>query len=496
MKKILITGGAGFLASPFSTEPSDFNDRARQYVVENMLAQIDNVLIDGRQPELRLLAVLQRFLAHPIVKAVVNTFASRQLGIDQDELKVVTHVLSQLKAAIAMNKQQRSSESLQVYQTVMNLISPPANARLQRATCSLFSLSSAKGLQAAQLRLVARRVDIESGITESSQLFAPVSRKTRSDWIAGESMRRNAAGFWDSHTRVSSCVKHTKVMEDKSVHVVHWLEVTVAEMYYNFHSSGFCISEDGVVSFTQGGHYYPTQLLVRHVPEDMTSLRIRSEFSRFNPFRVNPMSKQTYFYVVFRSAQDCTDALSAATAGLSFSATVTRRPLMGQTAFENERPCYVLDVKESSCVCVLCRCFVLMFQGFLQFLHWEDCCQPVAELVEDIRNAAHPFSPSILNILGLLLCPKNPSTDCYQKKCSYGACEQCGWARKMGDLEVVDVLQDGEDDAKELFVTFKAYETVKIDTTSSSRDDEKSPPSIRSALLPQSVPPSEFLSLF
>ena len=50
-----------------------------------------------------------------------------------------------------------------------------------------------------------------------------------------------------------------QVMEDKSVHVVHCLEVTVAEMYY---SSGFCISEDGVVSFTEGGHYYPTQLLV------------------------------------------------------------------------------------------------------------------------------------------------------------------------------------------------------------------------------------------
>ena len=64
-----------------------------------------------------------------------------------------------------------------------------------------------------------------------------------------------------------------------------------------------------------------------------------------------------------------------------------------------------------------------------------------------------------------------------------------------GDLEVVDVLQDGEDDAKEVFVTFQVYETVKIDTTSSSSDDKKSPPSIRS-LLPQPVSPSEFLTLF
>ena len=54
------------------------------YVVEGMLAEISNFLIEGWQPELRLVAVVQQFLARPTIKVVVKTFVSRQ-----DELKVM-----------------------------------------------------------------------------------------------------------------------------------------------------------------------------------------------------------------------------------------------------------------------------------------------------------------------------------------------------------------------------------------------------------------------
>ena len=147
---------------------------------------------------------------------------------------VVEHVILQLKSVIETNKQQRSLESLRVYKTVPNIISPPAASQLQRATARVFGLGSREGIKAAQMRRCARRVDMEGGIGDQSRLFDPAERKKKADWIAREPMRRNARGFWKRETRPSPCTKNTVVMPDKSIHPVHWLEKTIDQFYAAF----------------------------------------------------------------------------------------------------------------------------------------------------------------------------------------------------------------------------------------------------------------------
>ena len=95
---------------------------------------------------------------------------------------------------------------------------------------------------------------------------------------------------------------------------------------------------------THGNHYYEKQLLVRLVPDGTTSVLLRQIFSDYSPIRVNVMNNGKYFYVVFSSERDCAAALKASATQLfqsNLNAHVTLRPLMGYTAFANERPKFV-----------------------------------------------------------------------------------------------------------------------------------------------------------
>ena len=89
----------------------------------------------------------------------------------------------------------------------------------------------------------------------------------------------------------------------------------------------------------------------------------------------------------------------------------------------------------------------------------------MAELLEDVRSAAHQFSPSALSLLDVMLCACSPTTDFHHKCCSYGKGKDCGWSARMADVDIQDEIQLGEDDeAKAVAVNFKAYKKCRSQT--------------------------------
>jgi len=60
--------------------------------------------------------------------------AMQQLGLQKKELSVVKHVLEQMRLAITVHKNKRDRESSRLYQFLLNIVSSPPAARLQRAT--------------------------------------------------------------------------------------------------------------------------------------------------------------------------------------------------------------------------------------------------------------------------------------------------------------------------------------------------------------------------
>jgi hypothetical protein len=272
-------------------------------------------------------------------------------------------------------------------------------------------------------------------------------------------------------------------VEEKD-HPVHWLENTID----NFH----------LAFIEEGSHYYPTQLMVSRAPEGTTAASVRKVFEQWRPSRVNPMARGKYFYVVFSSKSECTTALLASRAnGFALSAIIEQRPLMGITAFTNERPAFVKDVTAVSCACHRCYGMTLVFKGLMQFRHWGEACPVIAELVQDVRDAASPYSPSLETLQDVLLCPRDSHTGMWHKVCCYGDCKDCGWGAKLGSLVINDSVQD-DDEEKELQVSFQAYETVPHEEEEVVlRDDDayeaKPKASSRPVLSKQLVSPSVFI---
>ncbi len=60
-----------------------------------------------------------------------------------------------------------------------------------------------------------------------------------------------------------------------------------------------------------GNHFYPTQLLVRHLPEGTTNACVRKAFEQLKVARVNPMKNGKYYHVSFSVEADCKVALRA-----------------------------------------------------------------------------------------------------------------------------------------------------------------------------------------
>ena len=458
----------------------NFGESAIRKVVGEMIKDLGVALLRDRQPEARAMAIMSQFLVHPDVKKVINGLALTQLGCDRKELQLVNHIVGQLRLAITTHKNARNQESLQLYQCVLNLISTPREAKLQRATARMFGLSSRDGLRAAQVRAASRCVDIESGIADPEILFRHADRKDRSDWTAGQTMRDKAVECWTTKTRVTSCTKHTVTMPDGEEHPVHWLEETMDNFYQNFLKSG--------------NHFYTTQLLIQHAPPGTTAKDVRQAFAQFGCTRVFAMARSTYFYMHLNDPARVAPALLAASSeSFSLNAKVSQRPLIGQTAFANARPLFVKDVTTSACVCHHCHGFNLMFKAALKFKHWDDCCPQFAELVQDVKERAGLFSPSVQNLLDVLLCPRDPATDFHHKKCSYGDCKDCGWEDYMMGMTVEDEIEREGKVAEKVLVSFEAFENL---TEGGSKGHETCSTTTRPALLKQAISPSEFARLF
>ena len=215
--------------------------------------------------------------------------------------------------------------------------------------------------------MAARRVAAEAGgdavdsdddsADAPAGLFLPAEPKRRADWLAGAPLRTLAVEYWTTKTRPTSCVKNVVRIDEKD-HPVHWLENTIENFHHAF--------------IEEGTHYYPTQLKVRGAPAGTTAASVRKAFEQWKPSRVNPLAQGKYFYVVFSSKSECAAALLASRAhGFALSASIVQRPLMGITAFTNERPAFVKDVTAVSCACHRCYGMTLMFKGLMQFRHWD-----------------------------------------------------------------------------------------------------------------------------
>jgi hypothetical protein len=157
--------------------------------------------------------------------------------------------------------------------------------------------------------------------------------------------------------------------------------------------------------------------------------------------RVN--KRHMYFYVTLASAADASTALAYAQLPNFKIKTwdqpvVERRPLIGLTKFTSLRPFFVKDVCRATCVCNRCYKPKLMLKTLLAFKYWDIVCPAVAELIEDARNFAAPFSPSVDNLLDVILCARPAGGFC-KKACCEGKCDQCGWD-KLGVLSANDSI--------------------------------------------------------
>ena len=98
------------VSSSSSSRPSEiqgFAYRAIQEVVEKMLLPLSDALIEGREPEQRVVAIVQQFLAHPDINSVISILARQQLGVNKREL-----VMDKLRDAIATHRNLRDQASL------------------------------------------------------------------------------------------------------------------------------------------------------------------------------------------------------------------------------------------------------------------------------------------------------------------------------------------------------------------------------------------------
>jgi hypothetical protein len=137
----------------------------------------------------------------PDIKPLLRSISGQILCCEPKELAVISHVIKNIKLAVAVHKHQRNTDSIRLYQSLMALCVPPPEQRLQRAAARLLGIESRRGLIAGAMRVAAQRVDAEAGIRAEgdedsdseadadevtpTNLFLYSKRKTRADYVAG-----------------------------------------------------------------------------------------------------------------------------------------------------------------------------------------------------------------------------------------------------------------------------------------------------------------------
>jgi len=114
-------------------------------------------------------------------------------------------------------------------------------------------------------------------------------------------------------------------------------------------------------------------------------------------------------------------------------ATSKLRPRVGFTSFVRERPFYVKDVQRNTCLCMACYSMKLLWLALSAFPYWEEVCPEIHELLQEAKVIAGAFTPTVDNILDVVLCPRDADTGFFAKDCALGNCDTCGWELFAGE---------------------------------------------------------------
>ena len=485
--------GTMAVAESTAVDAQDRKDALFQYsasckVIEQLVTTVESCLISTRNPLMRAQTVIEQFLSHPDVRKVIMSSQQGHWSWDPKQQRVITHVIDQLTAAIAEHKNKTNDRSRLLYQTIMNIVSPPPGQNLMRATARLFGLKSRRGLTAGASRVAQRQVELE-GSVDCFGLFIPGEKKTRSD-VTAESHKRTIDAWWKTcrvTANVRNVVRPRRSSGNQEWHPIHWLEHTERKFYE--------------LLLLDGDHYYTDQLLLSGLTSEdaVDALDVRRSFK--DVLRVKK-GGPGHFYVTFSDAQACMRALSLGTrsAGLNivnWTPVVTKRPLFGFTIFRLRRPYFVKNIGATTCVCSRCYDFKLKFQSFMKF-EWEHVCPPVAELIESIRALAGTFSPSEHTLLTVLLCEPSGHDTYFDYKCCSTTCVKnaCGWTG-LGQLVVKDTIVEAEAEVANT-ICWKSYGTVQevTDVKGAGEDDQRLSTTKRPQVIIHESPPSAFLALF
>jgi hypothetical protein len=142
---------------------------ATQKVVQDMLRSLESCLLEGRDPVYRAQQVLEQLFLHPDINKLLEDMVLNRWELDSKQLRVVKHIIANLREAVNLHKDLLTKESRRLYSILMNLCCPPPGECLQRATAQLLGLVSRRGLIAGGMRVAAQRVAIEGG-SESKQV--------------------------------------------------------------------------------------------------------------------------------------------------------------------------------------------------------------------------------------------------------------------------------------------------------------------------------------
>ncbi len=149
-------------------------------------------------------------------------------------------------------------------------------------------------------------------------------------------------------------------------------------------------------------------------------------------FKVKNGKDSKFFRVEFERATDASKLKDfAAFRVKGWVPLIEYKAKLSLSSFKRLRPYFVRNTTAAACVCEKCLRFKLKVEGLLEFKHWRECNADVAELAEEAIREAGQFSPSAHSFLRACLCPRDVETGYFAKKCSYGACHNCGWTQHV-----------------------------------------------------------------
>lgn len=429
--------------------------RAVQAVIEAFQAQ----LIKTRDPEVRALLIMTRFMRHPDVRKLRRAIVLGW-GWDRKEQLVLESLVQNISTALADTQSARDMGSLRLRQTIMNLLSMPKEARTQRTIARMFGVVSRRALASASARVAEAQVELEGGVDgldedatedqlrarmQQPSLFAPPPIKY------GKSLPLSLLQEVDK--RWASCRptanKANTIVVDGKAHPVHWLESPVRVFWYEW------IEDDD--------RFYDSELLVRGLPPGLIDEEVVEAMAPHVPTRVIVFPNKKYAYVTFADKAAAVRALDhahSANPPLEIDGarlTVTRRPLIGLITFLKRRPAWVKDVCAATCLCLRCYVNKLRWGSLLAFAHWEEVCPPVAELLSEVRARALPFAPSVDKLLDVILCPRQEGASFFDRACCFGTCAKCGWTRAIGDSQPQLTIAGPAGEQEPVFVRYQEY---------------------------------------